>query len=146
MIIVMMLMNMVMKMSNVWSARPGHSLPAGPCESLACGPSVRPLRLTNYAPKSQTNLPANFYPSNNNLIQALLVLLITNMISANNDDNDKHPLLMMIMMMLKKMLIMPVAMNDQRQQQRRSQTNLSAGPCLQQSAFYYALNGTVVAP
>ena len=62
------------------------------------------------------------------------------------DDNDKHPLLMMIMMMLKKMLIMPVAMNDQRQQQRRSQTNLSAGPCLRQSAFYYALNGTVVAP
>ena len=65
MIIVMMLMNMAMKMSNVWS--------------------VRPLRLTNYAPKSQTNLPANFYPSNNNLIQALLVLLITNMISADND-------------------------------------------------------------
>ena len=61
------------------------------------------------------------------------------------DDNDKHPLLMMIMMMLKKMLIMPVAMNDQRQQQRRSQTNLSAGLCLQQSAFYYALNGTFVA-
>ena len=30
--------------------------------------------------------------------------------------------------------------------QRRSQTNLSAGPCLRQSAFYYALNGTVVAP
>ena len=35
----------------------------------------------------------NFYPSNNNLIQALLVLLITNMISADNDDDDKHPLL-----------------------------------------------------
>ena len=29
--------------------------------------------------------------------------------------------------------------------QRRSQTNLSAGPCLRQSAFYYALNGTFVA-
>ena len=52
------------------SATPGHSRPHS-----------RPLRLTNYAPKSQTNLPANFYPSNNTLIQALLVLLITNMIS-----------------------------------------------------------------
>ena len=27
----------------------------------------------------------------------------------------------------------------------KSQTNLSAGPCLRQSAFYYALNGTFVA-
>ena len=52
------------------SATPGHSRPHS-----------RPLRLTNYAPKSQTILPANFYPSNNTLIQALLVLLITNMIS-----------------------------------------------------------------
>ena len=87
------------------SATPGHSRPHS-----------RPLRLTNYAPKSQTNLPANFYPSNNNLIQALLVLLITNMISADNDDDDKHPLLMM---MLKKMLIMPVVMNDRRDDDHR---------------------------
>ena len=58
----------------------------------------------------------NFYPSNNNHIQALLVLLITNMISADNDDDDKHPLLMM---MLKKMLIMPVVMNDRRDDDHR---------------------------
>ena len=90
------------------SATPGHSRPHS-----------RPLRLTNYAPKSQTILPANFYPSNNTLIQALLVLLITNTISANNDDNDKHPLLMMIMMMLKKMLIMPAAMNDRKDDDHR---------------------------
>ena len=59
------------------SATPGHSRPHS-----------RPLRLTNYAPKSQTNLPANFYPSNNNLIQALLVLLITNMISMGKTWSD----------------------------------------------------------
>ena len=52
MIIVMMMMNMVMKMSNVWSARPGHSLPAGPCESLVCGQ----LR-TKIRGRSQTNPP-----------------------------------------------------------------------------------------
>ena len=68
-----MLMNMVMNMFDVWSAWLGHS---------------RPLRLTNYAPKSQTNLPANFYPSNNTLIQALLVLLITNMISMGKTWSD----------------------------------------------------------
>ena len=49
---------------------------------------LRPLRLTNYAPKSQTILPANFYPSNNTLIQALLVLLITNMISMGKTWSD----------------------------------------------------------
>ena len=59
------------------SATPGHSRPHS-----------RPLRLTNYAPKSQTNLPANFYPSNNTLIQALLVLLITNMISMGKTWSD----------------------------------------------------------
>ena len=47
MIIVMMLMNMVMKVSNVWSARPGHSLPAGPCESLVCGPPNSPTTHQN---------------------------------------------------------------------------------------------------
>ena len=59
------------------SATPGHSRPHS-----------RPLRLTNYAPKSQTILPANFYPSNNTLIQALLVLLITNMISMGKTWSD----------------------------------------------------------
>ena len=43
----MMLMNMVMKVSNVWSARPGHSLPAGPCESLVCGPPNSPTTHQN---------------------------------------------------------------------------------------------------
>ena len=32
----------------------------------------------------------NFYPSNNNLIQALLVLLITNMISADDVEENAH--------------------------------------------------------
>ena len=77
MIIVIMLMNMAMNMFDVWSARLGHSRPHS-----------RPLRLTNYAPKSQTILPANFYPSNNTLIQALLVLLITNMISMGKTWSD----------------------------------------------------------
>ena len=59
MIIVMMLMNMVMKMSNVWSARPGHSLPAGPCESLVCGPPNSPTHQlrTKIRGRSQTNPP-----------------------------------------------------------------------------------------
>ena len=44
MIIVIMLMNMVMNMFDVWSARLGHSLPAGPCESFVCGPPTHKLR------------------------------------------------------------------------------------------------------
>ena len=45
----------------VWSARPGHSLPAGPCESLASGPSNSPTHQNTKAlpdqPPSRT-LPA----------------------------------------------------------------------------------------
>ena len=74
MIIVMMMMNMVMKMSNVWSARPGHSLPAGPCESLVCGQ----LR-TKIRGRSQTNPPIPLLAAIRRLLR-LTALDTTNMI------------------------------------------------------------------
>ena len=104
-------MNVAMNMFDVWSARLGHSRPL---PAALPAPPTHKLRT-----KIPDNLPANFYPSNNTLIQALLVLLITNMISADNDDDDKHPLLVMIMMMLKKMLSMPAAMNDRKDDDHR---------------------------
>ena len=65
MIIVMMLMNMVMKVSNVWSARPGHSLPAGPCESLVCGPPNSPTTHQNTnAPQGPPNSPTTHQNTN----------------------------------------------------------------------------------
>jgi len=80
MIIVIMLMNMVMNMFDVWSARLGHSRPL---PAALPAPPTHKLRT-----KIPDNLPANFYPSNNTLIQALLVLLMTNMISIGKTWSD----------------------------------------------------------
>ena len=59
--IMMMHRIMMMNMFDVWSARLGHSLPAGPCESFVCGPPNHKLRTTNpvttqpYPAQTQTN-------------------------------------------------------------------------------------------
>ena len=65
----MMLMNMVMKMSNVWSARPGHSLPAEPCESFVCGPPTHKLRT------KIPDQPPNFYQTNLPTFTRVIIIL-----------------------------------------------------------------------